>query len=102
MYVCWAGHQLAQLGLSSTDTDLRKNAVKELMENKVDSSQFLCKSQVILVSFFSHFPHPIHPNTGEMLSDPELHAYCIKMASTPAWVSQVELQATATVLKRPI
>merc|ERR1711909_199047 len=39
---------------------------------------------------------------GEMLSDAEFQAYCNKMASTPAWGGQVELQAMATVLKRPI
>ena len=37
-----------------------------------------------------------------MLSDPEFQTYCTKMASTPAWGGQVELQAMATVLKRPI
>jgi len=78
-------HQLAQLGLSNTVVDLRKSTAKELLENQADYSPFLSNS-----------------STGEMLSDPEFQAYCIKMASTPAWGGQVELQAMATVLKRPI
>jgi len=78
-------HQLAQLGLNSAVTDLRKSTANELLENKSDYSPFLS-----------------NPSTGEMLSDPEFQTYCTKMASTPAWGGQVELQAMATVLKRPI
>jgi len=78
-------HQLAQLGQSSTVTDLRKSTAMELTENKSEYSPFLS-----------------NPRTGEMLSDTEFQAYCNKMASTPAWGGQVELQALATVLKRPI
>jgi len=78
-------HQLAGLGNVSTVADLRKSTAKELMENKADYSPFLS-----------------NPSTGEMLSDEEFKAYCNKMASTPAWGGQVELQALATVLQRPI
>jgi len=78
-------HQLACLGNVSTVADLRKSTAKELMENKSEYSPFLS-----------------NPSTGEMLSDAEFQAYCNKMASTPAWGGQVELQAMATVLKRPI
>ena len=41
-------------------------------------------------------------SSGEMLTDEEYQAYCSKMASTSAWGGQVELQAMATVLRRPI
>jgi len=78
-------HQLVQLNLNSTVTDLRRNTADELMKNKADYSPFLS-----------------NPSTGDMLSDPEYQAYCSKMASTPAWGGQVELQAMATVLERPI
>jgi len=78
-------HQLAGLGKVFTIGDLRKSTAKELMDNKSDYSPFLS-----------------NPSTGEMLSDTEFQAYCTKMASTPAWGGQVELQALSTVLKRPI
>jgi len=78
-------HQLAQLDQSSTVADLRKRTAKELLENKTDYSPFLS-----------------NPSTGEMLSDSEFETYCNKMASTPAWGGQVELQALSIVLQRPI
>jgi len=78
-------HQLAQLEVNSTVTDLRKSTANELLEKKAEYSPFLS-----------------NPSTGDMLSDTEYHTYCTKMASTPAWGGHVELQVLATVLQRPI
>jgi len=78
-------HQLSLIGLDSTVAELRKNTANELRENKADYSPFLS-----------------NPSSGEMLTDAEYQAYCSKMASTSAWGGQVELQAMATVLRRPI
>ena len=49
-----------------------------------------------------YLPFLTHPETGNMLTEPQFKKYCLDIECTSAWGGQVEIRALANVLKIPV
>uniref|UniRef100_A0A182U5C5 ubiquitinyl hydrolase 1 n=1 Tax=Anopheles melas TaxID=34690 RepID=A0A182U5C5_9DIPT len=79
-------HQLVQRGIGSYSVPELRRMTADYIEANRDT----------LICYMSH------PDTGEMLSEPEFDKYCKQVRSTKAWGGEIEIKALASSLRCPI